>query len=62
MATTERPLEGAVTSSRRCVCVCLPPQALRFKVVWFLLEPLPLKVVGVLPSKTLRVLPDVGSI
>lgn len=31
-------------------------------VFWFILEPLPLKVVSVLPSKALRVLPDVSAI
>lgn len=61
MAATERPLEGGVTSSRR---PCLPPphKLLGFKVVWFILEPLPLEVVGVLPSQALGVLPDVGTI
>lgn len=66
MVATERPLEGAVTSSRRpCVCASLPPpprKLLGFKVVWFILEPLPLEVVGVLPSQALGVLPDVGTI
>lgn len=62
MAATERPLEGAVTSSRRpCVCAS-PRKLLGFKVVWFILEPLPLEVVGVLPSQALGVLPDVGTI
>lgn len=60
MAATERPLEGAVTSSRRCVS--LPPKALGFKVFWFILEPLPLKVVSILPSQALGVLPNVGTV
>lgn len=39
-----------------------PHKLLGFKVVWFILEPLPLEVVGVLPSQALGVLPDVGTI
>lgn len=62
MAATERPLEGAVTSSRHPdVCASLP-KLLGFKVVRFKLEPLPLKVVSVLPPQALGVLPDVGAI
>lgn len=38
------------------------PKLLGFKVVRFKLEPLPLKVVSVLPPQALRVLPDVGRI
>lgn len=45
------------------VCLSPPPRKLLgFKVVWFILEPLPLEVVGVLPSQALGVLPDVGTI
>lgn len=63
MAATERPLEGAVTSSREVRVVCVPPSInFMLKGLWFILEPLPLEVVGILSSQTLGVLPNIGAI